>query len=142
MSEHPPYHAMAQQFLDFWQDQTKRAMQDERFLNAMMDMMNASATQSSTSSPFATPTYQAGFHAPHSATTATSSSPFQSAPTPTHASGIELAELLRRIERLEARMASTEDAIRNLVLTKHEQLHGTTSTTDDTSSVSAPAMHT
>ena len=102
MSENPHYQAMAQQFLDFWQDQTRRAMHDERFLNAMMEMMSATVSQPSNFN-------QAGFHAPNYSAPA---SPFQPTPASAHAGGIELAELLRRIERLEARVAATEDALR------------------------------
>lgn len=107
MNDNTHYTVMAQQFLDFWQEQTRRAMQDERFLQAMMDMMGAATPAATSVNPFSA---NVGPYATSSSpATANSQQPFTHA---AHASGVESSELLRRIERLEARVAAAEDALR------------------------------
>lgn len=117
MTETPPPHLVAQQFLDFWQEQTRRTMQDERFLTAMMEMMSSMPppqhyAQASANTPPHTASQHYGHpYAQH--TSAYQSAPQQHTAAPANdARTVELTELLRRIERCEARIGTLEDALR------------------------------
>jgi hypothetical protein len=115
MTDTPPPHLVAQQFLDFWQEQTRRTMQDERFLTAMMEMMSSMPPPQhfSTTPPYASTSSQPHSH-PYAAHTAPHHPNTQqhAAAATNDARAVELAELLRRVERCEARIGTLEDALR------------------------------
>lgn len=125
MNHNPNAQHTSQQFLDFWQEQIQRTMHDERFLGAMIDMMNAmpppqsytpppNYTHPSTNPPFyTTPTPSQESHAtPPFATAQTNPAPHGTTAAANQPSPVELAELLRRLERCEARIGFLEDTLR------------------------------
>ena len=129
MTDNSNFQQSAQQFIDFWQEQTRRSMQDERFLSAMMEMMSAMPpTHNFSSPPFtghpfhsqnqtAYPSPFTNTQEPHAAAQSTATAqptapthhPVAATNDPRH---VELAELLRRVERCEARIGILEDALR------------------------------